>query len=171
MDGFGGHQVGEEIANKRLISYAGRNKHNHHVWIWQCLSCNGSFGPSSISHMKRSAKCIKCNSGENSGRWKGYKQITGVWLHQYQYDAKKRGLSWNLDAEYLWSVWETQQGKCIYTGIELSHGSTASLDRRDNALGYVEGNVQWVHRDINRMKSDFTESRFLQLCKEVNENT
>lgn len=171
MDGFGGHFVGEEIANKRLLSYEGKNAHNHHIWKWQCLSCGESFGPSSFSHLKRSAKCIKCNVGKNSGRWKGYEELTGIFLNSYEYNAKKRGLVWNVTPEYLWKLWLAQDGKCAYTGRKLTHGIDSSLDRIDNSFGYVEGNIQWVHRDINRMKSDFNEREFLLMCKEVTQNS
>jgi len=48
--------------------------------------------------------------------------------------------------------------------------TTASLDRINNDLGYIEGNVQWVHKDVNRMKWAFTQDRFLELCCLITEN-
>ena len=44
---------------------------------------------------------------------------------------------------------------------------SASLDRIDNTKGYVAGNVQWLHKDINWMKGRFTQPRFLALCRAV----
>ena len=44
---------------------------------------------------------------------------------------------------------------------------TASLDRIDNTKGYTQDNVQWVHKDINRIKSDLSQEYFLTLCKTV----
>ena len=82
-------------------------------------------------------------------------------------DAAKRGLLFEVTPEYLWQVWGEQAGRCAYTGLPLTHGADASLDRRDNAFGYVVGNVQWVHRDINRMKSDLSEVYFISLCRLV----
>jgi hypothetical protein len=40
----------------------------------------------------------------------------------------------------------------LYDGL---HG-TARLDMIDPAKGYVEGNVQWIHKDIQAMKGDFS---------------
>ena len=40
---------------------------------------------------------------------------------------------------------------------------TASLDRIDSSKGYVPGNIQCVHKDINALKTDFSEERFLEL--------
>lgn len=45
--------------------------------------------------------------------------------------------------------------------------ATASLDRIDSTKGYVKGNVQWVHKDINRMKQDIDDETFIALCNEV----
>ena len=42
---------------------------------------------------------------------------------------------------------------------------TASLDRIDSSLGYVKNNVQWVHKDINKMKQELNENYFKNLCK------
>jgi len=44
---------------------------------------------------------------------------------------------------------------------------TASLDRIDNNKGYIKGNVQWVLKDINKMKNIHTQDYFIELCKLV----
>jgi hypothetical protein len=44
---------------------------------------------------------------------------------------------------------------------------TASLDRIDNSQGYINGNIQWVHKIINRIKMDLNTSYFVELCKKV----
>lgn len=176
MSGKMKYSVGHEFPNgKRLTEYVGSHpKFRTSMWMWECVKCGKVGGPSltnSISRPKGPACCFQNKSGNENGRWKGYKELTGVFLSSYEYGAKKRGIEWNVTPEYIWSVWESQNGICAYTGLELVHGSTASLDRRDNALGYVEGNVQWIHRDINRMKSDFSESYFLEMCREVTKNS
>jgi len=47
---------------------------------------------------------------------------------------------------------------------------TASLDRIDSSKGYIEGNVQWVHRKINMMKQSYTQEEFIELCQAVVRN-
>lgn len=44
---------------------------------------------------------------------------------------------------------------------------TASLDRIDNTKGYIENNVQWIHKDINYMKQDFSMKQFLEYCETI----
>jgi len=69
-------------------------------------------------------------------------------------------------------LFQKQNGKCALSGVEISllkksGVSTASLDRVDSSKGYIKGNVQWVHKDVNFMKYNFDESYFLDMCKKV----
>lgn len=99
--------------------------------------------------------------------WRGHEGISGVFLGYYQADAKRKGRVWDVTPEYLWSVWQAQEARCALTAIELTHGKDASIDRIDSSLGYTPGNVQWVHRDVNRMKSDFDQDYFIEMCKKI----
>jgi hypothetical protein len=47
--------------------------------------------------------------------------------------------------------------------------TTASLDRIDSSKGYIEGNVQWIHKHINKMKNNFNESYFIEICKKISQ--
>lgn len=168
QQGQGGHSIGEIFGPGVLHEYAGRNSHGHHLWHWRCLICDKKNGPSTPSHLRRSKCCFSCSrERDNNPCWKGYRDLTGVYLMQIKSDAYKRGLLFEMTPEYLWHIWEEQEGRCAYTRLPLEHGVDASLDRRDNAYGYVQGNVQWVHRDINRMKSDLRENHFISLCQLV----
>lgn len=46
---------------------------------------------------------------------------------------------------------------------------TASLDRIDSSKGYVLGNIQWVHKDINKMKLDYDQDYFIDICRRIAE--
>ena len=48
--------------------------------------------------------------------------------------------------------------------------SHASIDRMNNNLGYTKDNIQWIHKDANKMKSDYNNEYFIELCKEVAKN-
>jgi hypothetical protein len=55
--------------------------------------------------------------------------------------------------------------------MEIERGATtASLDRINNKLGYVKGNVHWVHKDINLMKQCFDLDHFVKMCELVSVN-
>lgn len=99
----------------------------------------------------------------------------------FKRNASRRGIKWSdeLTIDYLWNLLLEQNFKCKYTNLPIQvtesrknsnvdfEKMTASLDRIDSGKPYEIGNVQWVHKDVNRMKWAFTEDRFLQLCELV----
>jgi hypothetical protein len=104
------------------------------------------------------------------GKWQGVGQVSKTYFHRTARNARVRGLDFQVSLSYLANLYEKQEGKCALTGLPIpfgkrtAHQSEASLDRVDSTKGYVEGNVQWVHKDVNKMKMDFTTERFLELC-------
>jgi len=78
--------------------------------------------------------------------------------------AKRRKQKCDIDLQYLKEIYEAQEGRCVYTGvdIELPDGKksnpliTASLDRIDSKKGYVKGNVQFISVICNHAKNDLT---------------
>ncbi len=99
-----------------------------------------------------------------------YKEISTnfSYLSNIKYIAKEKCLEFNLDNEFLINLFNKQCGKCIYSGINLNLNKTdklertASLDRIDSSKGYIKGNVQWVHKDVNKMKMEHSEEKFLK---------
>lgn len=91
--------------------------------------------------------------------------------------AKADNIYFDLSIEYVLALWEKQKGICALTGDQLvfgntqhdkQHGfSTASLDRIDSHGSYVEGNVQWIHKIIQKMKFDLNEQVFIHWCGRV----
>jgi hypothetical protein len=93
-----------------------------------------------------------------------------------KYGAKRRGLTVTITIRDAWEQFVRQGHKCAMTGVPLTipsstnHGwqsGTASLDRIDNEKGYVLGNIQWLHKDINRMKNTHSVEEFVKLCEAV----
>ena len=42
-----------------------------------------------------------------------------------------------------------------------------SIDRINNNLGYIKGNIQCVHRTINYMKGTNNQDDFIKLCESI----
>ena len=102
--------------------------------------------------------------------WKGHGGLSLTAWNKVCFGAKRRGIPVNITIEDAWSLFEQQQGQCALTGwpIEMDiYKATASLDRIDNTQGYVPGNCQWVHKDVNLMKHTHTQARFIELCRAV----
>ena len=57
------------------------------------------------------------------------------------------------------------------TGWDIEFATpTASLDRIDSFGIYVPINLQWVHKEINRMKGQLSEIQLIEICKAIIEN-
>ncbi|SRR6266404_3584741 len=102
----------------------------------------------------------------------GFKGISGTHVCHIRFCAKTRGIKWELNAEYLWNLYEAQNGKCALTGLDITlptkvrlrAQSTASLDRIDSKEPYIVGNVQWVHKHLNIMKMGLPNDSFFNYC-------
>ncbi len=99
---------------------------------------------------------------------KRHGDITGSYFSAIKYHAKSRNLVFGLKIEDVWELFLKQNKKCAISGVEINFdtkirgNTTASLDRIDSEKGYVAGNVQWVHKDVNQMKSNRNEIEFLK---------
>lgn len=113
-------------------------------------------------------------------RWKGRGLLSGAFWAKIKKGAETRDIVFEIDIDYAWSLFEQQEQSCAISGLPLKmnyRGSgdgsddenTASLDRKDSSLGYVEGNVQWVHKHINWMKNKFGQDYFIEMCRIIAE--
>lgn len=146
----------------------------------QCLLCNKIFicciNPI-IRGVTTSCGCRRDQynktTGKNNKGWTGYEEMSGWFLSVIKKSAKLRGLEYNLTNKYLWNLFIKQDRKCALSGLPLKFGNmrkaeiTASLDRIDNTKGYINGNVQWIHKHINIMKKDHDQQYFIDLCKKI----
>lgn len=80
--------------------------------------------------------------------------------------ARRRNREFCITEDYLKYLFEAQSEKCAISGMELNR-SNMSLDRINSEIGYIEGNLQWVHNKINRMKSNIDESEFIYMCSTI----
>ena len=103
----------------------------------------------------------------------GYKDIHGAYWRSLKASANDRDIPMQISIIYAWDMWEKQQGLCAITGQQLTLSGyknskqTASIDRIDSTLGYIEGNIQWVHKKINRFKHSLSMSEFFDLVKQI----
>lgn len=122
-------------------------------------------------------QCKKCSVRERSSNWKGVGKIPRTAFTVIKLRAGARNKKFDITIEYMSELFEAQGGRCAMSGLPISFGTegknlstalgTASLDRINSSLGYIEGNVQWVHKHINSMKNAHTTDEFIQLCREV----
>jgi len=109
-------------------------------------------------------KTYSHNSCKSCSSFKGVGNLTGAYITEIRRGAKKRGLEFNITTQQLWDLINKQNFKCALTGEPITinknwrkYDFTASLDRIDPNQGYILGNIQWVHKRVNKLKSNFTE--------------
>ena len=90
--------------------------------------------------------------------------------------AKQNNLLFDLDEEYLISIWT---GKCAIFGttLQLPYSTNrqvpdkATIDKVIPELGYVKGNVQWVSNRANTIKSYGTLEEHQMIVEYIRVNT
>jgi hypothetical protein len=154
----------------------------YHDWI-KCNCDCGNVCIVSLSDLKhknkKSCGCSFGESGEKSKCFTGYKEISGKYFSSIKRTSmggsnkrKRLRKEFDITIEYIWDLFIKQEKKCALSGLSLKFSTrterndgNCSLDRVDSDKGYIKGNVQWVHKNVNIMKNKFKESEFINLCK------
>lgn len=169
--------IGKKFGSLLVISVEGKDRYSHAILNCIC-DCGEKISVVNHSLTSGNTKSCGCNSrkrGSAHSNFKGYRGIQASHWGQYTKGAQKRNLKFDITIEYAWSIFVAQDGLCAYSGQPIyfpetrrqKSNSTASLDRIDSSKGYITGNIQWVHKDINRMKSNLPEEDFLQIVKNI----
>lgn len=145
-------------------------------WICRC-KC-GTIRSVSGNHLRRgtSVSCRKCSENKHKGT------LNSRTWNRILRNARERGFEVKVSKEYLYDLlYCKQKCMCALTGVEINLSNTikddmtgksdASPDRIDSSKGYIKDNVQWVHKQVNRMKWNMTEARFVEFCKLVAEHS
>lgn len=147
---------------------------------WICLCDCGKEIDVNGSYLRSNAiKSCGCHLPKGKA-WKGYGDIGKDYWTTTIKGADARSIEFNITIEYAWELFLKQNKKCALTGLDLKFSDptrekrsnkTASLDRIDHDKGYTEDNVQWVHKDINRMKNSFDNDYYIKMCELVAKNS
>lgn len=182
--------IGTRFNRWTVIEYIGDNKTSNGLVKCKCdcgteldvryydLVSGQTKGCNSCSKIERSKNCGKHKRkyGKDNHSFKGYGQLTGQHWSVIKSNARKRNIEFDIDIEYVYNLLIEQNFKCKISGIdiELEQRSnrrwTATLDRIDSSKGYIKDNVQWLHKDINKMKWAFDQKLFIDYCRIITEN-
>lgn len=164
-----------------VLTVHSRNRNGHIRWICQC-ECGRThqvFSTHLLSGLIKSCGCDR-KSGKDHSLWGGFGEISGNFWHSIKRGANgskgRKPIEFSITIKEAWELFLRQKRKCALSGIELYFNSkdsggksihTASLDRIDSGMGYKKENIQWVHKDINKMKNSFNQEYFISLCQLV----
>lgn len=161
---------GEKYGQWTVISNELKRHTNRSIYYNVVCSC-GHEGWRSASLLKAGKtkackSCCKTKNGDNT--------FLSGYFSRVRSRAILADLNFDIDIDYINDLFTKQEAKCKLSGIDIQFKKnwgkgeqTASLDRIDNKKGYIKGNVQWLHKDINNMKHTFSEDYFIDLCNKV----
>lgn len=185
---FTGKRIGNLFVIKPVLNPIKKN-------LWECVCDCGKVKNITSGNLRQKPKSCGCLqkkiasmnrknetrkkilNGKPFHKWEGCGKLSGKHFNRIRSTAKTKNLEFEVSIEYLWELYEHQNGKCALTGMDIYFNDynldqkTASLDRIDSSKGYIPGNVQWVHKEINRMKSNFPTDGFLRWCNLVINNS
>ena len=141
----------------------------------KCSSCGDEQSYSRKAHLASAIlndwKCKSCSNSTNNFAGKlGPMPIT--WFNVKMRGGTSRGYQWDLTPEYILEMYKEQSGVCVLTGwpiewAEKGLTATVSIDRIDSEEGYLQGNVQLLHKDVNMAKQRYSQEYFTNMCKAV----
>jgi hypothetical protein len=172
-----GHITALEKINKKLTDGT-----NRVFWLCQC-ECGKTLERRQSELYARDKHSCGCKhprhiGGSANKMWCGVGELNSTYFSEIRCRSKRLGIEFNVTIEYLWDLFLIQDKKCALTGLPLRFETqrrrknpgmeqTASLDRIDSDKGYIEGNIQWVHKDVNIMKNQYPQERFIEICRLV----
>jgi hypothetical protein len=88
-------------------------------------------------------------------------------VRKARHRAKTAGLACEIDAKWAAERWT---GKCELTGIDFvtgtgkTHPYSASIDRKDPAIGYTKDNSRFILLAVNRFKGEHPETYIYEIA-------
>lgn len=168
----------QKFGKLTVINRTGTSKHRKAIWLCIC-ECGTNVEVTGFSLRRghtKSCGCDRWKTGKNNPSFTGYEGLNGVYYNEIVNRARYRKLEINVTPKYLWELYISQDKKCPLTKSYIyfkdcnNKYGTASLDRIDSSKGYIEGNVQWVHKKVNIMKMQLNQEELIYLCNVIAKN-
>lgn len=160
--------------------------------FWAECEC-GNIQTYHSSHLKRgnTTMCKHCSKNQFLlSKFNGVGEISFAYWNELKRGAagekssrtSRKIKKFEITINEAWELFLKQNKKCALTGLDIKFvkigrsnkqrlkEQTASLDRIDSSKDYTIDNVQWVHKDINRMKNIYDQEYFINMCTLVTEN-
>lgn len=166
-------EVGKKYGKLTILNCFIKNGNTYCNVECDCGNIN-EISVSSIINQKVSM-CYSCGKTYAS---KGYKDISGSYWQCLKRGAHTRKIQFNITLEYIWDLYEKQNKQCALTGLPIKFQKTyykkhfnklqtASIDRIDNNIGYIEGNCQLIYKQVNFMKHRHLQEDFILIANMI----
>jgi hypothetical protein len=140
----------------------------------KCKKLLDEFSKNSISKDRKQSHCKKCENIKNDNYRKTLNGNLCSLLSSSKSSAKKRFDKGRIEAgifeliiDDLKTLWENQNGKCYYSGIQMNYDKNewkVSLERLNENLGYIKNNVVLCCLEFNGT-SQWTQQKIINMLK------
>jgi hypothetical protein len=173
----------KDLTNERFGYLVAISKTNviygdgHNRIAWEC-ECDCGNKKTIVQQSLTRGLTKSCGCYFQKHIFKGYKNFGGQQWSRIKHQAKQRNIEFDITIEYAYDLFEKQNNKCAISGVEIKLNknyegkkslNSASLDRINSDIGYIVGNVQWVHKRVNMMKNNMSEKEFYEWCRIISE--
>ncbi len=169
--------------NKWTVIGIAKRKTKFGAIKWECRCDCGNVGyieATAVRHGgSKSCGCRRGEANRERSLFKDYEGISGTYwqkiINNTVRGKRKRKLSFTITIEQAWDLFLKQEGICPLSGTKLQLElnrvkTTASLDRIDSLRGYDIDNIQWIYKDLNRMKMAMPEDVFILWCHKISDH-
>lgn len=166
---------GRDFGTLHVLRLAGKGKHGY-IWLCRCIcGVEEEIFDQYIKRIRATCPHVQRKGVPRRDKnvWKGVGEISAVRWNLIKNKAKKRGLEFSINLDFMWNLFLKQNRLCALSGVLLHFGIlkedkwTASLDRKDSSRGYTEDNVQWIHKQVNFMKQALSDREFVEWCRVI----
>lgn len=170
-----------DVIGKYTILGKGNNKFHkvNHSYLTLEAKCKcgkeREIGLTTLLNIKKgkvtSDNCPTC-LGNSRKHIEDFNGLSGNILLTLIRNAEIRNIKVDLTMRDIYEVYIEQDKKCKLTGLPLTFkmngqdtSGTASVDRIDSNKDYTLDNIQIIHKHINKMKMEFDQDYFIEMCK------
>jgi len=153
----------QKLKEEKLCLYCRKPTNNNKVLCNACLKNSVQQSLQLRKRRKTNNLCRSCGKSADIVR-ENSKICNICWFKDIARGNTGFSKNWKLIKDLL----EKQDYKCAYTGKNLIIGENASIDHiipRSKGGSNEIQNLQWVDKDINEMKNDFTHDEFMNTIK------
>jgi hypothetical protein len=163
--------VGQKFGKLLVIRESEERKTpNQAYWLCKCDCGNEHTVSTNCLNMMTVKSCGRCKRIAWNSKRVG--EISGLFWQHIITGAFSRNIEVLITPEQAWNKFIEQDRKCALSGVELRFSDnwrnpsdkTASLDRIDSSKNYTIDNIQWVHKTVNRIKSNIDQDEFISWC-------
>lgn len=159
---MGVYDIRQVVDNTLRCSKCGEIKH---------VDCfhNSKASKNTSQKVYHCKSCVSAKQTKRNMTEVGYK--ANLWQN-LKTNAKRRGISVNIEKSDIEDMYKAQGGLCAVTGLPMQFSAlesgknsyAVSVDRIDSDLGYTRENVRLVCARVNLMKMELSDDQMMFWC-------